>query len=98
VQGRRAEALKLIDEMKAAREPDDMLSYGIALGYVGLGDKNRAFLWLQNACAEHSDDLVDLNDDIRMDSLRSDTRFQDSCAASISRGKNLQPITPRRFR
>jgi TolB-like protein/DNA-binding winged helix-turn-helix (wHTH) protein/Tfp pilus assembly protein PilF len=77
VQGRRAEAMKLLELLKAAHKPGDMLSYAIALGYVGLDDKDHAFQWLQNACAEHSDDMVDFNDDIRMDSLRSDPRFQD---------------------
>jgi TolB-like protein/DNA-binding winged helix-turn-helix (wHTH) protein/Tfp pilus assembly protein PilF len=77
VKGRRPDAKKLLEELKAERKPGDMLSYPIALGYVGLGDKDRAFQWLQNAYAEHSDDLVDLNDDIRMEPLRSDPRFQD---------------------
>jgi TolB-like protein/DNA-binding winged helix-turn-helix (wHTH) protein/Tfp pilus assembly protein PilF len=77
VQGRRAEAMKLLELLKAAHKPGDMLSYAIALGYVGLGDKDHAFPWLQNSCDEHIDDMVDLNDDVRMDPLRSDPRFQD---------------------
>jgi TolB-like protein/Tfp pilus assembly protein PilF/DNA-binding winged helix-turn-helix (wHTH) protein len=76
VQGRRAKVMKLLEELKAQHKPGDMLSYAIASGYVGLGDKDRAFQWLQNSCAEHSDDMVDFNDDIRMDPLRSDPRFQ----------------------
>jgi TolB-like protein/DNA-binding winged helix-turn-helix (wHTH) protein/Tfp pilus assembly protein PilF len=76
VQGRREKAVKLLEELKARHKPGDMLSYGIALGYVGLGDKDHAFQWLQTSCVEHSDDMVDFNDDIRMDPLRSDPRFQ----------------------
>ncbi|PYT59366.1 MAG: hypothetical protein DMG35_14755 [Acidobacteria bacterium] len=77
VQGRRADALRLLEELKAARKPGDMLSYSIALVYVGLGDKDRAFQWLRNSFAEHDDDLLDLNDDPRVEPLHSDPRFQD---------------------
>jgi len=77
VQGRRARAMKFLEELKAEHKPGDMLSYPIALGYVGLGDKDHAFQWLQNSCAERAQEMVDLNDDIRMDPLRSDARFVD---------------------
>ena len=76
VQGRRADALRLLEEVKAAHKRGDLLSYSIALVYVGLGDKDRAFQWLQNAFAEHDDDLLDLNDDPRVEPLHSDPRFQ----------------------
>jgi TolB-like protein/DNA-binding winged helix-turn-helix (wHTH) protein/tetratricopeptide (TPR) repeat protein len=77
VQGRRADAMKFLEELKATHKSGDKLSYPIALGYVGLGDKDHAFQWLQNSCAEHEDDMVDFNDDIRMEPLHSDPRFQD---------------------
>jgi TolB-like protein/Flp pilus assembly protein TadD/DNA-binding winged helix-turn-helix (wHTH) protein len=77
VQGRRADALKLLEELKAGRRPGHTLSYDIALVYVGLGDKNHAFQWLQTAYAEHSENMLDLNDDPRTEPLRSDPRFQD---------------------
>jgi TolB-like protein/DNA-binding winged helix-turn-helix (wHTH) protein/cytochrome c-type biogenesis protein CcmH/NrfG len=76
VQGRRADALRLLEEVKAAHKPGELLSYSIALVYVGLGDKDRAFQWLQNSFAEHDDDLLDLNDDPRVEPLHSDSRFQ----------------------
>jgi TolB-like protein/Tfp pilus assembly protein PilF/DNA-binding winged helix-turn-helix (wHTH) protein len=76
LQSRRAEAVKLLDELKATHKSGDKLSYPIALGYVGLGDKDRAFQWLENSCAEHEDDMVDFNDDIRMEPLRFDPRYQ----------------------
>jgi hypothetical protein len=53
-----------------------MLSCDIALVYVGLGDRDRAFQWLQNSYAEHAADLVEINDDPEMEPLRSDPRFQ----------------------
>ncbi len=77
VQGRRADALKLLEELKAGHKPGEMLSYNIASVYVGLGDKDHAFQWLQNSYAERATELLDLNDDPEMEPLRSDPRFQD---------------------
>jgi hypothetical protein len=54
-----------------------MPSYDIALVYVGLGDKDRAFQWLQNSHAEHAANLLQINDDLRFDALRPDPRFRD---------------------
>jgi hypothetical protein len=45
--------------------------------YAGLGDKNRAFVWLNKAVAGRSHWLVWLNRDPRWDRLRSDPRFAD---------------------
>ncbi len=75
VQGRRADALRLLEELKARHKPGDMLCYSIALVYVGLRDKDHAFQWLQNSYTEHAVDLLDLNDDPRIELLRSDPRF-----------------------
>jgi hypothetical protein len=53
-----------------------MPSYDIALVYVGLGDQDHAFQWLQNSYAEHAADLLQINDDLRFDALRADPRFR----------------------
>jgi len=52
-------------------------AYHIATIYVGLKDKDRAFLWLDKAFQERADWMVFLNVDPRFDSLHSDPRFQD---------------------
>jgi hypothetical protein len=49
--------------------------YNIAVVYVGLGEKDRAFEWLDKAVAERSPQLVMLNRPGEMDRLRSDPRF-----------------------
>ena len=50
----------------------------IATVYAGLGDKDKAFEFLEKAHQERSPDLpYFLRADLRMDSLRSDPRFQD---------------------
>jgi len=42
---------------------------------VGLGDKNRAFEWLERTYAERSPKLVYLKVEPQLDPLRSDPRF-----------------------
>jgi len=52
--------------------------YMIATVYAGLGEKNKAFEYLDKAYQERSCDLpYFLKADLRIDSLRSDPRFQD---------------------
>jgi TolB-like protein/Tfp pilus assembly protein PilF len=47
------------------------------VAYVGMGDKDKAFAWLQKAYLEHSPVLTALKVDPIYDPLRSDPRFQD---------------------
>jgi len=50
----------------------------IATAYAGLGDKAKAFEYLEKAYQERSSDLpYFLKADLRLDNLRSDPRFQD---------------------
>jgi tetratricopeptide (TPR) repeat protein len=51
-------------------------SYGYALIYAGLRDKEQALIWLRKAVEERSHWLVWIRVDPRFDALRSDTRFQ----------------------
>src|SRR5271169_6386721 len=50
--------------------------YDLADTYVRLGDKQDALHWLEVACDEHSPYLANLQIEPRLDSLRSDPRFQ----------------------
>jgi len=49
----------------------------IALVYTGLGDKDKAFEWLENAYNERNHWLIWIKVEPRFDSLRSDPRFTD---------------------
>ena len=51
-------------------------SYGYALIYTGLGDKEQALIWLRKAVEERSHWLVWIKVDPRFNTLRSDSRFQ----------------------
>ena len=50
-------------------------AFEIALIYVGLGDKDNAFEWLDKAYQQRSDMLVYLNVDPRLDVIRHEPRF-----------------------
>jgi DNA-binding winged helix-turn-helix (wHTH) protein/TolB-like protein len=49
--------------------------YAIALVYAGLGDKDRAFQWLQKAYEDRSTSMVFIRSDPELAELRSDSRF-----------------------
>ena len=73
--GKGGEAKKVIDELKQSSKQRYISSYYLALIYTGLGEKDSAFEWLENAYRERSDLLIYLKVDPRLDSLRSDARF-----------------------
>ena len=86
--GRKAEAVKMIDELK--RRSKDMFidPYNIGVIYIALGDKDQAFTWLQRAYEEHSVLMIFLNVEPKLDAIRSDPRFLD-----IERRMGLQNST-----
>ena len=49
--------------------------FHMALAYVGLGDHNEAFRWLEQAREEHAPWLITVNIDRAFDPLRVDSRF-----------------------
>ena len=51
--------------------------YFIALVYVGLGEKDQAFAWLEKAYQERHPYLILIKVEPVFDVLRSDPRFQD---------------------
>jgi hypothetical protein len=52
-------------------------TWEVALVYAGLGEKDRAFEWLERAYKDHDKSLYFLKVDPTLDPLRSDPRFQD---------------------
>src|SRR6266850_816501 len=78
VTGRRAEAEKILRDLQRKSKSSYVSPYMIATIYAGLGNKDRAFEFLEKAYQERSWDIVWLlKADLRIDSLRSDPRFQD---------------------
>jgi tetratricopeptide (TPR) repeat protein len=78
VSGRRAEAQKILREMQQKSKNTYVSPYLVATVYAGLGEKDRAFQFLEKAYLEKSLDIPwALKADLRLDNLRSDPRFQD---------------------
>jgi eukaryotic-like serine/threonine-protein kinase len=76
--GRRREAEKILHELHRQSKTTYVSPYMMAAVYAGLGEKDKAFLFLEEAYRERSSDLSwFLKADLRIDSLRSDPRFQD---------------------
>jgi tetratricopeptide (TPR) repeat protein len=75
VSGKKAEALKIVADFHESAKHQYVSPYHLAAIYVGLGDKDQAFVWLEKAYAERSDWMVNLTTDQRFDPLRSDPRF-----------------------
>jgi tetratricopeptide (TPR) repeat protein len=77
VSGKKAEALKIIDELKELSKSVYVAPYSIAIVYAGLGEKDQAFAWLDRAYDDRSGYLTWLTTDPQLDNLRSDPRFAD---------------------
>lgn len=76
--GRKSEAQKILRKWLDQSERAYVSPYMIAAVYAALGKKDKAFEYLEKAYQERSSDLsYFLRADLRMDSLRSDPRFQD---------------------
>ncbi len=75
--GHRGEATRIINELKGLSKRRYVSPYYIAMVYVGLGEKDRAFEWLERAFQERGGELFLLRVDPLLDPLRSDPRFDD---------------------
>ena len=75
--GRRDEALAILEELRKLSEPSYVSAFDIALLYLGLGDKDQAFEWLQKSYLEHEVGILVIKVEPRLDGIRSDPRFTD---------------------
>lgn len=77
VSGRRSEAQKILGELDALSKQRNFLPADMAKIYIGLGDKDAAFAWLDRAYQERDQNIVWLKANPMFDSLRTDPRFAD---------------------
>jgi len=77
VAGRRAEAQKILGELKEISKRRYVAPNEIAGIYAALGEKDATFEWLQKALEAHDNWLTELKVDPGWDNLRSDPRFQE---------------------
>jgi tetratricopeptide (TPR) repeat protein len=75
--GQQKEALQLIKELERGAKNESIRLLPLVWAYAGLGDKEKAFAWLERAYAERRGALIYLNVEPLFEPLRSDARFQD---------------------
>ena len=75
--GQTAAARRTIAQLENDVRRDGVGRYEIALVYAGLGDRNQAFRWLEEAYRAHDVGMVYLRVDPCLDPLRSDPRLAD---------------------
>jgi TolB-like protein/Flp pilus assembly protein TadD len=86
ISGRRAEALAVLKDLQAKYEKHEALGRDLTAVYVGLGDKDQAFAWLEKDFQAHNGQLARIRWEPPFESLRSDPRF-----AGLLRRMGLKP-------
>lgn len=82
--GRGDEARRILSEMEALPKSENLPAQERAIVYIGLGDKDAAFFWLEKSYEDHFASIIALTTEPLFDSLRSDPRF-----ANLARKMNL---------
>jgi TolB-like protein/DNA-binding winged helix-turn-helix (wHTH) protein/Tfp pilus assembly protein PilF len=77
VSGNRAEAERLLSRLDSISKRHYVCPYEMATAHAILGNKDKALDWLSRGLKERSACMADLKVDPRLDSLRSDARFQE---------------------
>jgi TolB-like protein/DNA-binding winged helix-turn-helix (wHTH) protein/Tfp pilus assembly protein PilF len=75
--GRKAEANQILNELLKLNESRYVTPVALVNVYIGLGDKDQAFAWLEKAYQEKSNYVAFLKVFPILDPLRSDPRFAD---------------------
>lgn len=74
--GNRVEAVRTVAQLEQLSQRRYVSPFDIAIVYAGLGQKDQAFHWLDEAVASRASEMVNLNRfDGVLDSLRPDPRF-----------------------
>jgi len=73
--GRRAEAQKILEQLRERAARAYVSPYFVAAVYAGLGESDRAFEWLEKSYADRHPGMILLKSDPRFDALRRDPRL-----------------------
>jgi serine/threonine protein kinase/tetratricopeptide (TPR) repeat protein len=73
--GKRNEAIKVLNQLLEFSRRGKTLSVQVAYVYAGLGDKDKAFEWLEKGYSEQNDQLGYLKGEPIWDDFRSDPRY-----------------------
>jgi TolB-like protein/DNA-binding winged helix-turn-helix (wHTH) protein/tetratricopeptide (TPR) repeat protein len=75
--GRRADALRILAELKRRKQHGYVAAASFVIVYLGLGENEQAFAWLEEAYKERSNMLQFVKVHPLFDPLRGDPRFAD---------------------
>jgi tetratricopeptide (TPR) repeat protein len=89
--GRRIEAQNTLRDLESVSSRRYVCGYEVAIAYSSLGNRDRAFQWLEKAYNDRADCMTNLRADPRFDSLRPDPRFQE-----MIRRVGIPPAEPAR--
>jgi TolB-like protein/Tfp pilus assembly protein PilF len=79
--GNKAEAMKIVDELKELSKQRYVSAYSFALVYLGLGDKEEALRWLAKSYQDRAGDALRyIRVEPLLDPLRGDPRFEELVA------------------
>jgi eukaryotic-like serine/threonine-protein kinase len=73
--GHNTEAKRLIGELETLRKVHHVSPYDLAVAYLGIGDKDTAFHWLDEAYRTSDEGLLWLKVDPVLDEVRNDSRY-----------------------
>jgi Flp pilus assembly protein TadD len=76
VAGRRAEAVRVLEDLKKMAASRFVSSYDLALAHLGLAENNQALALLSVAVQERSPRVAFMGVEPRFDGLRADPRFK----------------------
>ena len=75
--GRRDEALVILQELEARYAKGETIGQNLAAVCEGLGDRDRAFAWLEKDFQQHSAELQFITWRVQFEPLRDDPRYAD---------------------
>ncbi|MEO7674507.1 MAG: tetratricopeptide repeat protein [Pyrinomonadaceae bacterium] len=75
--GNSAQALAVIKELENKYARNEALGQYIAAAYIGLGDKDKAFEWLERDFQVRNGKMMEIRWQLQFESLRDDPRFKD---------------------
>jgi len=75
--GQQAQAQRILEKLLEMDRHHQIEPAPILVAYLGLGNKDKALVYLEKAYLQHSNILATLKVEPRMDALRDDARFQD---------------------
>ncbi|HJX93487.1 MAG TPA: tetratricopeptide repeat protein [Pyrinomonadaceae bacterium] len=77
VSGKRAEAVNILNQLQTLYEKQEAFGADVAGVYAGLGDKDKAFEWLEKDYRARNGRLARIRWNTPFDPLRSDARYAD---------------------